>query len=151
MITARSVAAASCLILAPTAHATLGGAYESVEADRAHMAAKAEAAPTIGFTTSTLTLANGGSVREFTRPDGVVFAITWHGPSRPDLRQLLGSYFDTLQSDNAPRPGRRRMRAPMTVNRSDFIVRTSGHSGAFSGVAYLPALAPADFSTSSLR
>ena len=83
-----------------------------------------------------MTLANGGLVREFTRADGTVFAVTWRGPGRPDLRQLLGDHFQTLQADNV-RNGPR-TRRPLSVNRSDFIVRTGGHSGAFWGVAFLP-------------
>lgn len=148
---ALTLATAAWLVIAPAAHATLGGAYNTIETDRAHLAATAQAASSIGFTVSTLTLANNATVREYSRPDGVVFAITWHGSSRPDLRQLLGSRFDTLQADNTAAAGRRRARGPMTVNRSDFVVRTSGHPGAFSGVAYLPGLAPAGFSASSLR
>ena len=79
-----------------------------------------------------------------------MFAVSWRGVARPDLRQLLGGYFDTFQSDNALHGGRR-SRRPMAVNRSDFVVRTGGHSGAFWGVAILPQAAPAGFSASDLQ
>jgi hypothetical protein len=139
-----------CLAMAMPAHASLGGAYASVEADRAHMAARATSAGAGAFTVHTLTLANGGTVKEFTRVDGTVFAVAWRGPGRPDLRQLLGEHFSTLQADNATRRGPR-YRRPMAVNRSDFIVQSGGHSGAFWGIAVLPQMEPPGFSPNNLR
>ncbi len=132
------------------AQAFLGGAYASISADRAHMAARLQTTAAATHTLHTLTLANGGIVREFSRADGAVFAVTWRGPGRPDLRQLLGDKFPVMQADNAPRPGRVRRLPPM-VNRPDFQVLTGGHPGAFWGVAFLPQNAPAGFSPSELR
>ena len=135
--------------LAPTAHATLGGARDSVEADRAHMSAKLASAGAATQTIHALTLVNGGVIKEFARSDGVVFAVAWRGPSRPDLRQLLGARFDVLQSDNVMAGGRR-TRRPLTVRRSDFVLMGGGHPGGFHGFAYLPGQAPAGFSTRAL-
>jgi len=140
---------AACLLTAAPVHAALGGGYNSVEADRAHLAARMSSVGSGAFTVHTLSL-NNGLVREYTRSDGTVFAVTWQGPARPDLRQLLGVHFTTFQSDNALQRGRR-ARRPLLVNRSDFVVRTGGHSGAFFGVAVLPQVAPAGFSASELR
>ena len=145
-----AAAAVAGLSAAVPAYAFLGGAYASVAADRAHMAARLQTTAAATHTLHTLTLANGGLVREFSRADGAVFAVTWRGPGRPDLRQLLGDKFAVLQADNAPRPGRVR-RLPPTVNRPDFVVLTGGHPGAFWGVAFLPRNAPAGFSPSELR
>jgi hypothetical protein len=78
-----------------------------------------------------------------------VFAVTWRGPGRPDLRQLLGEHFQTLQADNV-RAGPR-TRRPLSVNRSDLLVLTGGHSGGFWGVAFLPQMAPAGFSTDEMK
>ena len=132
------------------AYAHLGGPYASVEADRAHMAASLKSTSAVTHTLHTLTLANGDVVKEYTREDGTVFAVTWRGPGRPDLRQLLGDHFQTLQADNAGRAGPR-LRRPMAVNRTDFIVQTGGHSGAFWGAAILPQMEPAGFSASDLK
>jgi hypothetical protein len=132
------------------AHATLGGAYETVEKDRAHMAARVRSAQTASYRVHTLTLANRGVVREFTRGDGTVFAISWRGPGRPDLRQLLGGRFEQMQTENAPATGRR-VRRPLIVNRSDLVMQSSGHPGAFWGFALLPAMQPADFSIGDLK
>jgi len=145
-----AAAATAGLAAAVPAHAFLGGAYASITADRAHLAAKLQTTAAASHTLHTLTLANGGIVKEFSRADGGVFAVTWRGPGRPDLRQLLGDKFAVLQADNAPRPGRVR-RLPPTVDRPDFQVLTGGHPGAFWGVAFLPQSAPAGFSPSELR
>ena len=149
----RTIAAGLCLAmaaLAPSAHAGLGGTFASVQADRAQFRASMASAQTSAWSIHTLTLANHGVVREFARSDGTVFAVAWHGPGRPDLRQLLGERFETFQSDNAP-PNGRRTRRPMGVSRDDFVAHSAGHSGAFWGFAYLPQIAPAGFSTNDLR
>ena len=145
-----AAAAATAFAAASSAHAFLGGSYATVTADRAHMAARLQTSAAATHTLHQLTLANGGMVKEFSRSDGTVFAVTWRGPGRPDLRQLLGDHFSTLQADNARRSGRPR-RLPLVVNRSNFVVLTGGHPGAFWGVAYLPQAAPAGFSPSELK
>ena len=147
---ASAAAAAAIFAAASSAHAFLGGGYATVTADRAHMAARLQTSAAATHTLHQLTLANGGVVKEFSRPDGTIFAVTWRGPGRPDLRQLLGDHFSTLQADNARHPGRPR-RLPLMVNRSDFVVQTGGHPGAFWGVAYLPQAAPSGFSPSELK
>jgi len=148
-ILAGALLGALALGLAAPAQAALGRAYSSVESDRETMGATLKSISGSGFTQHTLTLANRSLVTEYTRPDGTVFAVAWTGPGRPDLRTLLGDHFDVLQADN-PRVGKR-TRRPLSVNRSDFKVVTGGHSGAFWGVAVLPALEPASFSASARR
>ncbi len=144
------IVGAAWLLLALPAHAALGGAFSSVENDRVHLSAKMVSVTHATHAVHSLTLANGDTVREFANPDGVVFAIAWQGPARPDLRQLLGSHFDTLQADSAaPRSGR--SRRPMSVDRTDFVVHTGGHSGAFWGLAYLPQAIPSGFSANDLQ
>jgi len=138
------------MTLATPALAALGQSYASVETDRARFAAKANVVAASDHTIHALSLANGGVTKEFTRSDGVVFAVSWHGPGKPDLRQLLGGYFDAFQSDNPTLHGHRTRRPP-AVNRSDFQLRSGGHPGAFWGVALLPQLAPAGFSVAEAQ
>ncbi len=130
--------------------ASLGGASTTIEADRVHLAARSSTIANTDYKVNVMTLANGGTVKEFERSDGVVFAITWRGPSHPDLRQLLGSRFEVLQADVAARKGPR-LRGRLTDERSDFVLHGGGHSGAFFGSAYLPQAAPSDFSLSALH
>jgi Protein of unknown function (DUF2844) len=41
-------------------------------------------------------LPNGTLVREFATLQGLVFAVTWQGPTLPNLRELLGQYFSNF-------------------------------------------------------
>ena len=139
-------------LLAPAgpANAALGRAYNSVDTDRLTLGATVASTFTGVYTVHTLTLPNHGVVKEFTRADGLVFAVVWQAPGRPDLRQLLGDSFETLQADNTGRSGRR-LRRPIAVNRSNLLVQSGGHSGAFWGAALIPQLQPAGFSASDLK
>ena len=144
------LAIALAVLVAPCASwAGLGRSFESVKADRESLSARMASTAMSTHTVSALTLANGGVVKEFTNKAGVVFAVTWRGPGRPDLQQLLGDGFDTLQADNVGRGGRR-MRAPLRIERSGLVVHTGGHPGAFWGVAYLPRQTPSSFSAADL-
>ena len=133
----------------PAAHAALGHAVDSVQTDRLHMSARMATSAAAAYTAQTLTLDNGGTVKELSA-GGVVFAVAWRGPSRPDLKQLLGEHFDTLQAATAI-VGAHRLRAPILVDRTDLVVHSAGHSGAFRGFAYLPALIPTGVSAADLQ
>lgn len=135
---------------ASTARAALGHAVESVQADRLHLSAKLASTTASTYTVNSLTLSNGGVVKEFTGTDGMVFAVSWRGPGRPDLRQLLGEHFASVQAANAV-VGGRRLRMPISVNSTDFVVHSGGHPGAFWGLAYLPNLSPAGVSAADLH
>ncbi len=131
-------------------HAALGGSRASVEQDRAHfgatMASEARGVARIAMLQPT----GGGTIREYSNADGVVFAVTWQGRARPDLRQLLGDRFETASNDMVARPHRRNARL-MTVRHAELVVRSQGRPGAFSGFAYDPRLVPAGFSFDDLR
>jgi hypothetical protein len=98
-----------------------------------------------------LTRGNGAMVHELTNTQGQVFAVTWSGPGKPDLRALLGSYFEAFQAANDT-GGRmtRALRRPQQVSQPDLQIQTGGHMGWFHGVAVIPSLAPAGFSASDL-
>lgn len=104
-----------------------------------------------GFTRHELTRTNGGMARELTNAEGRVFAVTWSGPGKPDLRTMLGPYFKDLQAKDTA-AGRRMhsLRSPAQVSRSDLQIQTGGHMGWFHGVAFLPSAAPAGFSVDTL-
>ncbi|MDE2341903.1 MAG: DUF2844 domain-containing protein [Betaproteobacteria bacterium] len=130
------------------AHAELGGTAASIEADRARMKAVVRAQPGASYTVHEIRDPGGLVVREYLSVSGHVFAVGWNGPRIPDLRQLLGSYFPTLQSAAQEHPGRH---GPLHVQRPDLVVTSSGHQRAFAGFAYAPALVPAGVSPESLR
>ncbi len=139
---ALGICAMALLVSPAVAWAELGGRYGSIVAEGQRMHAKLRSLPATNYTLHALSLANGGEVRQYAAAVGTIFAIGWNGPGRPDLRQLLGARFTVVQSDNAPMKGRFR-RHPLAVERSDFVMRSGGHPGAFSGIAYLPQALPA--------
>ena len=138
------------LLLPSALHAELGGAMTGVQVDRAHLDARLSSTQSGTHTRHEMTLPNGGLVKEFTNANGRVYALTWSGPGKPDLRSLLGGYFDRLQAGNA-RINPRARRQPMQLVRSDVVIQTGGHMAYFWGVAYIPALAPADFAVTDLQ
>jgi len=140
------------LVLMPSsvANAALGAHALTINAERAQAGAQMQSFKMPDHMRYELVLPNGGSVHEFANAAGDIFAVSWSGPGKPDLRTLLGGHFGRLQE--ASGVGRARMlRQPAQVNRADIQIQTGGHMGYFWGVAYLPSLAPAGFSTSSLK
>ena len=136
-----------CLVglgFAEPVSASLGGTYSTVGSDRLHMNASLQSTVGLGFTTHVLRMANSTLVREFAGSDGVVFAVAWRGPGKPDLRQLLGPHFATLQANTPTRATLHRRVAP-SVDTVDLQIRTGGHPGGFWGYAILSKLAPAGF------
>jgi Protein of unknown function (DUF2844) len=130
-------------VLPLPAHAALGAAASSASSDANHLSATQRAATpqSAGYTVSEMTTDSGTTVREYLGPNGVVFGVAWEGPTLPDLRVLLGSYFDryaATQSANALRGAR----SPLGVSNSDLVVFSGGQLRAFSGRAYLPQAVP---------
>ena len=152
-ISALSIMLAATL-LAGSARAELGGTIAGVRTDATQMNTRMLSVVTTGFTRHDMTRANGGIVSEFTNSADKVFAVTWSGPGKPDLRSLLGRYFATFQASSTTGAGGGRMRhslrRPPQVAQGDLLIQTGGHMGWFRGVAYVPSLAPAGFSLDDL-
>jgi hypothetical protein len=136
------------LTLPAPAFATLGGTSSTVETDRIRMqGALVNIVRTDGYTLHEMRSASGTSIREYVSPSGTVFAVTWDGPWMPDLRQVLGTYFDRYQK----RGGGRRTRGVVRIDEPALVVYVSGHQRAFTGRAYAPPLAPPGFRPETLR
>lgn len=131
----------------PPAWASLGGDVASVAADTAALRAQLRTTPTVQYDEHEITT-DGLVVHEYTTRQGQVFALTWQGPFKPDLRQLLGSYFATYQSAvSQRRAGSHRVFA---LSRPDLVLQSSGHLRGFQGLAYIPTLVPAGVSVQQL-
>jgi len=145
---------AICLSLgclsAGCASASLGGGYDSVVADRAQISARLRSTSVADHQVHRLTLINGAVRKEFAASGGAVFAISWSGRAKPDLRQLMGPYFSRFQARTATVSGRRIRRA-LVARQSDLVVFSGGANGAFWGYAYLPKALPGDFVLSELE
>lgn len=142
-------ALAMALLLPPTiSNAALGGGEASVEADRAQFNATRSARPMPDYTVHELSTPDGTTIREFTRADGRVFAVSWQGPLLPDLRTLLGAYFGSLQTAHRTA---QLTHSKLLLEGADLVIHSEGHLRAFSGQAYLPQLVPAGVAGSGLR
>jgi hypothetical protein len=129
------------------ASATLGEPEVSVQADSAKLQSSVKMSDQSLYRLHEMTLSTGTVVREFVGLDGKVFAVSWHGPYMPNLRQTLGKYFDTMAS--APRG--RADRNHVQIQQGDLVVQNGGHMMSFSGRAYLASAVPAGVSLGDLH
>ena len=131
------------------ASATLGEAETTIQndVDRAHASIKSSLDRT-GYRVHEITLPSGTTMREFVAPSGMVFAVTWQGAIRPDLRQALGQYFEPFVS--APR-AKFADRRHLQVQQGDLVVQMSGHMRALFGRAYLLSAIPSGVNVGDLH
>jgi len=147
----RSAAILSILMLiyAGASHAALGGVPEQFDSTQPTTVAAGVTSVGTNYVTRDTTLASGTRVREYVSAGGLVFAVTWAGPTLPDLKALLGKYFDTMvaESAKAPRAGR----SSLAINLPEVVINSGGHMRAFEGNAWIPAELPAGFTTADLH
>jgi hypothetical protein len=146
------LAGAAAVALCGPARATLGQDDTTVDADtvqlRAHrLVEPAQAAA--GYTVHELQLPGGTHVREYLSASRRVFAVTWSGPSIPDLHQLLGVHYARYEKA-AARPSAA-ARSPVSLNDADLVLHNAGRPRAFHGMAYLPLQLPAGFDVGTLQ
>lgn len=143
-----AVAAAGLALAGAAAQATLGGATASIETDRQQVGAQTVREAHPAFAVHILTTADGGTVREYVSPAGVVFAVSWNGPAKPDLRQLLGVHFDTLgRSQNRHAPDHRHL----AIHEGNIVFESQGRMRAFRGRAYLTDALPAGVTANDIE
>ena len=135
-------------VFASPAHAALGGDAASIASDSVALAASREITREAGVEVHVLRLPSGTVVRQFAAR-GKVFAIAWGGPVIPDLRRLLGSYFDAYVASSQGRgTGHHSSRI---VRTPDWVVQSFGHQNGFMGRAWLTNDLPAGFDTNTVR
>lgn len=134
------------------AAASLGDDVSTVQADAAQMRVTAKATQAGSFAVHELKSENGALVREYASPAGKVFAVTWQTAGYPDLRQLLGTYYQQFQSAaQAKQQNQRVRRAPLLIHEPGLVVEISGAPRHFVGRAYVPGLLPAGVAESDIR
>jgi hypothetical protein len=94
------------------------------------------------YTVHEIQAASGTVVREYLSPEGKVFAIAWRGPWLPDLRQLLGGYFEQYRAAVQSPRGVRMARKPIMIDQPGLVVQIGGQIRAFAGRAYVPGMLP---------
>jgi len=147
--TATLLRALASLVLAITfpASATLGGDAATVEADVAQLQGKLKIARVQRYAVHEIEAPHGTVVREYVSPAGKVFGVAWSGPVKPDLRQVLGPYFDTYVEAVA----KRKARGPVQIALPGLVVQSSGHMRSFVGSAYLPDGLPEGVAAEEIR
>ncbi len=94
------------------------------------------------YTIHELVLPTGTKVRHFVGDSGKVFAVSWSGGWRPNLRDIMGVHYDELI---AATRGKRIARGVARIELPGMVVVMGGHQRAFFGQVYLTDLAPAGF------
>ena len=113
-------------------------------------AATATAAATDAvYTVSQSTLDSGTVVREYSDTAGKVFAVSWRGPTLPDLRTLLGEKFAVMNAAAGQRA--RAGHSQLALNQSDVVLVSNGHMRSFAGHAWIPSALPAGFDTTAIE
>ncbi|MFZ0807253.1 MAG: DUF2844 domain-containing protein, partial [Candidatus Sulfotelmatobacter sp.] len=135
------------IAVAPPCFASLGGDAVSVATDQAQLHGSLQTRQMQSFAVHEIRPQTGTAdstvIREYVSPAGKVFAVTWEGPMLPNMRQLLGPYFQQFADAVQSEASSSRARRPLNIVRPDFVVQLSGRSRSFSGRAYLPQMLPA--------
>ena len=151
------VAACALVLLAQTgAEAALGrplsaaGEDGTVSAPSQRLAARSTSAAqtATSIQSQVVKTTRGATVTEYADATGTVFALTWRGPFKPDLQQLLGAYFKPYL---AGRPRTGMGLTASSVHGDDIVVHSAGRMRNFYGVAWVPSLVPAGFDVSRLQ
>jgi hypothetical protein len=140
------------LLQGALAYAALGGAPSNFGDAPVKQGARSLAATTATeqvYTVSQSTLDSGTIVREYSDAAGVVFAVSWNGPTLPDLRTLLGDKFTSMTSAAAKRP--KAGHSQLAVEQSDVVIVSNGHMRSFAGHAWIPSTLPAGFDINSIE
>ena len=139
--------ASIAMIAAFPAGAVLGGDATTVDADRVQLEGTLTVARAQRYAVHEIKAPSGTVVREFVSPAGKVFGVAWNGPTMPDLRQVLGPYYDTYLQEAA----KRKARGPVQISVLGLVVQSSGHMRAFVGNAYLPDGLPQGVASEEVR
>lgn len=131
-----------CLVLLAASFpvaAALGEDVISVSADQKQMEATLQITGSGKFAVHEMQLPSGTTVKEYVSPAGMVFAVSWQGPSLPDLQQVLGRYFEqyigAVKSQGAGP-------SPRAIVQPGLVVQSGGRMRAFFGKAYVPPMLP---------
>ncbi|TAL96562.1 MAG: DUF2844 domain-containing protein [Paraburkholderia sp.] len=103
------------------------------------------------FQVRTTTDDGGTTINEYSTPAGEVFAYTWQGPTMPDLKALLGSFYDSWHDGAASAQASESALHATRIARPDVIVESGGQMRSYVGRAWLPRALPAGVSADDLR
>jgi hypothetical protein len=136
------------LLAAGSAHAVLEG--QPAENDATARRSTAATSANVTYTEVARTLPSGTRVREYADASGAVFAVSWSGRHKPNLKKLLGRHFESFHNAAAVKERRANL-SRLDVDTGDLVVESSGHMGAFEGRAWLQSRLPAGFDPHEMK
>jgi hypothetical protein len=150
MMFAMGIAAAA---LAPcfSAHASLGGDKTSVHDDQTKLQGTLKTTSSGSYEIHEIQAANGIVLREYVSPSGNVFGVAWKGRTHPDLRQVLGAYYDQYVQAVEAQRAQRHGRGPLLIHEPGLVVEMAGPMGSLMGRAFLPLSLPAGIRPEEIR
>lgn len=139
----------ACALAAPeTARAALGENVASPARDHEALRGTLAVTPMQRYDVHEIVTASGVTVREYAAHTGPVFAVTWSGTQVPDLKLLLGTYFDRYVSlAKTHRTGHH----VLSIESPDLVMTAVRFQRTATGRAYVPALLPSGVSRGELR
>ena len=143
-----ALALAVVLELSPAAFAALGDDVAAVAADQARMEASLQVWQRDNYAIHELVVPSGTKVRHFVNNSGKVFAVSWSGGWRPNLRDIMGAHYDRFIAGTR---GRRVAHGVARIELPGMVVVMGGHQRAFFGHVYLTDLLPPGFATEEIQ
>jgi hypothetical protein len=147
--TLRGILLLSTLLVSSSAFAVLGQDVSSVQADGVRIKAAVNILVSRSYSVHEMRAPSGTSVKEFVSPAGQVFGVSWRGPVTPDLRQLLGEYFDQYMQAAQATP--HMLRRVVHIETGDLVVESGGHMRFIVGRAYLRSKLPDGVAANDIR
>ena len=96
-----------------------------------------------------VTTTAGTQIKEYTNAGNTVVAVSWQGPTLPNLKELLGPYFQPFA--DRPATGNPVNHHSAELKTDDLVVQSQGRMRSFSGRAYLPKLLPVGFNSDQIN
>lgn len=84
-------------------------------------------------------------LKQYTTTDGTVFAVSWRGDKIPNLKNVLGKYYDEFKNAELNGQINREPRRSLNIKTEKLIFNMSGHIHNKKGSAYDPKLVPSTF------
>lgn len=146
----RFLAVLLAAVLPLVAHAELGGTAATIKPNTSQLHATLRATVSNGYTVHEIQSENGLRVREYANGSGRIFAVSWEGPTLPDLPQLLGAYFPGFKQAAIARR-EAGWRGPVAIAQDDLVVESGGRMRGYFGRAWVPSLLPPHITTAEIQ
>ncbi len=142
--------ALTALMICNSANAALGDPSTALAGDATALRSELATVDRSAYSAATLALPAGTVVREFFRPDGSIFAVSWSGARPPDLSLLLGRYYDEYRAA-LEIPRSQIDHRHLAIETTHLVVHQTGHMRDLHGMAYMPSLLPQGLAPGALQ